>query len=140
MNEKQLQLVTFKQAKRLKALGFRWECETFYCFGSLDNCHNLINYNNNAGLDINEDDYPEDATDDEYCSAPTVALALKWFRGEKEIESGLAPKRIFDFVRYAWWYSIDGNITATSDGKDYEAAESALLNELLTILEKKKEQ
>jgi hypothetical protein len=123
MSKKDLQLVNFTQAKRLKKLGFDWETMELYHEDGTANIWMFDNYNVIGGK----------------FSAPSVPLTLKWFRDEKGIKSGLAPKRIFDFVRYAWWYSIDGNITATSDGKDQEAAESALLDELLSIFEKEKE-
>jgi hypothetical protein len=142
MEEKQLQLVTHEQAQRLKQLGFNWECETFYIDGNIDNSHNMINYNNNEGLFWNKDDYDEEATDDGYCSAPTVALALKWMRDEKGIRCA---------VNHETWYSTrteaeSNNYYPKRQGEKtglgysiYEAAETALLDELLTILEEEKE-
>ncbi|MDR0692561.1 MAG: hypothetical protein LBF69_05945 [Prevotellaceae bacterium] len=39
MNTKQLQLVTFEQAKKLKALGFDWETNKIFPFNSKANAY-----------------------------------------------------------------------------------------------------
>lgn len=130
MKEKQLQLVTFEQAKKLKEFGFNWECEDFYTFGSLDNCRNLINYNNNEALIWNEDEYKEGETDDKYYSAPTIALALKWFRDEKNAHRVIGESSTY--FENEWYYNVSGN-----EYDSYEAAESSLLDELIKFLENK---
>jgi hypothetical protein len=127
MNTKQLQLVTYEQAKRLKGLGFDWELTKAYNFDK-----RLFStakpYNHNSGTDEYRD-----------YSAPTVALALKWTRDEKGITCGIERYASYKHTR-GWW--IDNrNIEHYADVfAVYEAAESALLDKLLDILEKEKEQ
>jgi len=141
--EKELQRVTFEQAKRLKKAGFNWECDYFYLTGKhgekpvqneLCTYGQSWNYNEYAG---------------EYYSAPTVALALQWFRDEKELHGLVANNA----CGYYWDISKAGrngtgipmqldmdDIEGTNDGgcfDAYEAAESALLDNLLTIIEEK---
>jgi hypothetical protein len=120
METKQLQLVTYEQAKKLKELGFDWS----------------VDYHYNASVqrlfrNIQQDNYNDD---DVFHSAPTVALALKWIRGKKALnyriqfnEGGSASYcRNITNLHRQWTYAC------------YEAAESALLDELLTILEREK--
>jgi hypothetical protein len=117
----QLQLVTFEQAKRLKKLGFDWKCGS--CYDTQGKAWDLVG-------NIHSITYPD-------ISAPTVALALKWAEDEKKIKSGLSPAHVSGTIRYIWWYSVNGGIDSASDGKEKEAAESDLLDEVLTILEEK---
>jgi len=127
--EQQLQLVTFEQAKRLRNSGFDWElCEAYNCNGRIFKTTEKINHNWFDG------DYSD-------CSAPTVALALKWCRDEKNI-SGFCQE-----YYHGWCYEIYsiGNDRISICGNDlriffntYELAESVLLDEILTILEKGK--
>ena len=63
----QLQLVTFKQAKQLKELGFDWQCTAYYHKGILKN-YSFEGINNISK---------------ETAAAPTVSLALKWIRDVK---------------------------------------------------------
>ena len=126
--EKQLQLVSFEQAKRLKELGFDWKTYRTYKF------------NGEAAVPISEQNYNKL---DNRISAPTIALALKWFRDEKDLLSDVC---LIITSRYS--YSIiknDGeDFIISIDNNDntnyptYEAAESALLDVLLTLLEKEK--
>jgi len=139
MNTQQLQLVTFEQAKRLKQLGFNWEINGYYS-----------EYYDNSGklIDWNLQNYNRMVRyRDGYFSAPTVALALKWMRDVKGINNAV---NFFDVVtpKYEGCYQVP-RITDVGErrlqprthysvltSKYYEAAESALLDELLTILEK----
>jgi hypothetical protein len=130
MEEKeQLSLVSYGQAKRLNAVGFDWECSGYYWKSeNRGRGHEIINHNK-------YDDY----------SAPTVALALKWFRDERNL-TGLIARNATD-----WYFEICKAGCGTSvyfspdsfcyeDGfETYESAESTLLDELLTILEKEEE-
>ena len=83
---KELQLVNFSQAKRLKAAGFDWEVSEFYDGDKLtdyisakfDSECPLINNYNDSGFDLN------DGVEKEWFSAPTVALALMWLRNVKK--------------------------------------------------------
>jgi len=119
MNDKQLQLVTFEQAKRLKALGFDWETYNFYD-KLQDNllCLNpLICFIDNHNKDKKK------------YSAPTVALALKWFRDVKNIDSGV--ERISHKDKRGWYLISKGFENYTDIFEDYESVESELLNELV---------
>jgi hypothetical protein len=130
MKEKQLQPVTFGQAKRLKAAGFNWETVEFYHSDGTADRYICCGHNTNGGF-----------------SAPTVALALKCFRDEKKIDNAV---NFFDVTlpRYTGVYQVPRIMDAgkrrlsprtvyhTFTQKDYESAGSALLDELLIILEK----
>lgn len=123
----QLQLCSFGQAKRLKKLGFNWPSETFYVDGSLDDCHNLINYNTNEGTD--EDGEPQE--DDGYCSAPTIQHALMWFREVRGVITCFSYSLTYGYVgehngfRGLWNY--------TDSFKTFKEVEYALLDELLKL-------
>jgi len=67
-------------------------------------------------------------------TTPTVALALKWMRDVKGIRMGIKT--------FESWYSgeyLDYFREYTERTDSYELAESALLDKLLTVLEKEKE-
>lgn len=140
---KQLQLVTFEQAKRLKELEFDWEVLDFYYMETDpdDRCGEISTHPVQENLNKWEGQ----------CSAPTVALALKWFRDVKKSIYLIEPYigcGISDDDDLYVDYSSDCRIDI-NDEKDivvkneenpfgffdyYEAAESALLDELLTLL------
>jgi hypothetical protein len=124
MNNKELQLVTFEQAKKLKELGFDWKSTKAYNFNKrLFSTVEPYNHNSES------DEYPD-------YSAPSIALALKWIRDEKALDyriqfnkGGSASYcRNITSLHRQWAYAC------------YEAAESTLLDELLSILEEEKEQ
>ena len=80
MNE---DFVTYKQAVKLKELGFDWECNHYY------NVDHVLCENNNEPFSIfTKDTYYENHNNDNdwstICSAPTLAQAAKWLR-EKDI-------------------------------------------------------
>lgn len=116
---KQLTIVSYEQAKRLKELGFNWGCEYAYRWSpqaliKLGVCAETINAIN------------------DYASAPTVALALKWFRDEKSFDYSIIKGRLPSEYTYTLLNGEIGRLRING----YEATESLLLNELLTILEK----
>jgi len=117
MENNQLQLVTNEQAQRLKKLGFHWKCSTMYSDERLSKSF----YGNHNNWD-----------DDDLASAPTVALALKWFRDVKEKFGVLGIDECIDTVRF---YNMVGS-EESKHFDTYDAAESALLDGLLTIIEK----
>jgi hypothetical protein len=128
MNTKQLQLVNFEQAKRLKALGFDWETQEYYHPNGeiLD----LLFYSKNGGI-----------------KAPTVALVLKWIRDEKGYDC-MVHRSYADNTKYLGEvYKFDANDVERAyiqsvrikQQNTYEAAESALLDELLTIMEEEQQ-
>ena len=114
MNTQRLQLVTFLQAKRLKELGYIWHAFAPSYWYDEDGA---LNAGNQHTLN--------------YYTAPTVALALKWMRDEKNIKNAVY------IGKYGWYMQIK-NKERAQGFMTYEAAESELLDELLTILEKEK--
>jgi hypothetical protein len=135
MNDNQLQIVSFEQAQRLKALGFEWETKWFYRDNIPSPTDTLLYQPNDSIGDHNACIHK--------FSAPTVALALKWFRNTKRL-FGYVEKNIIADVDEFWFctQSDNGsNPTFSEYGESfdtYEAAESAMLNGLLTLLEKEK--
>jgi hypothetical protein len=131
MNTKQLHLVTFEQAKRLKALGFNWEVGYFYNTTSKELKPNFITAQEGEFLTTNyflvDDNYDRKFPK---ISAPTTALALKWMRDVKKIVNTV------EYDGNGLYREYKGDIRATSVFNTYEAAEAALLDELLTVLEK----
>jgi hypothetical protein len=131
MKTKQLQPVTFGQAKRLRKLGFDWETDSLYFSDdkSLSGDYGFLNHN----AIENDDDWTC-----EVYSAPTVALALKWFRDVKGIKNEVRFYYCSDAYTtyyYQGWFDCKNHehLSPTSHFKTYEAAERALLDELLTI-------
>jgi hypothetical protein len=122
MNTKELQLVTYGQAVRLKKLRFKWYTATVYAINPNDNKPELCD----RGIAISH-------RNKIICSAPTVALALKWFRDEKNIV-GYLYKSMYDRFCLSIYSEEQENYTRYKFDT-YEAAESALLDALLTILE-----
>jgi hypothetical protein len=117
--KKELQLVTFEQAKRLKAAGFDWETiHLYFEDGSLNFTINDENHNN----------------DDFAFSAPTVPLALKWFRDVQGFDYSIIKGRL----PFEYSYTLLNGGQGKLHIKGYEAAESSLLYELLTLIEKEK--
>jgi len=126
MQEKQLALVTYEQAKKLKELGFDWECTAFYD----------LNENNELDYFANQVDWNNEV---DTLSAPTVALALKWFRDVKGILCDVGFCGL-TFHTYVYSYiNKNGLIGSTDKGYSYdtyEEAESALLDALIERCEK----
>ena len=122
--EKQLQLVSFEQAKRLKELGFDWgTSELYFKDGALRGNYKLSNHNADSGYM-------------HLCSAPTVALALKWCEQEKGIigySNCIYPK---SWTFYIWVFD-EWRINLRGILGSREKSDSALLDEILTILEKR---
>jgi hypothetical protein len=119
MKTKELRLVSREQAVRLKKLGFDWATGNVYY----------------------------DEIEKEWISAPTVALALKWIRDEKEIRCGIDVRasfeggrmHIFYYGKFAQYGDYGLRWTETDRKDSYPQAESALLDELLTLLEAEEE-
>ena len=130
MKNNKLQIVNYNQAQRLKAAGFDWDTVSHF----YTELHSDI-------VEINPFTIQK-YQHHEIFFAPSVALALKWMRDVK----GLFGYVIFNretFSKGYWWYYFSFSDKTISKGCEisfikstYEAAESALLDELLTILEK----
>ena len=121
MQEKQLALVTYEQAKKLKELGFDWECTAFYD----------LNENNELDYFANQVDWNNEV---DTLSAPTVALALKWSREVMGIQytiefiEGSGQYECYVYKEFTF-IKHNGNLGISKNA--YEAAESALLDTLL---------
>jgi hypothetical protein len=125
METKQLQLVTFEQAKRLKELGFDWETTYYYRKWYGDYQLREDHSSNFNGWEETVD--PKE----KLMSAPTVALALKWFRDEKGFDYSIIKGRLPFEYSYTFLNGARGRLHF----KSYETTERALLDELLNILE-----
>ena len=128
MNNNELQRVTFEQAKLLKEAGFDWETGHHYSndkdyYGIMSGWIELSNHNQFRSR----------------FSAPTVALALKWFRDVKYKNTSCV---IFHrkTCKYKFeLYNGTDQVESIAAFNSYEKAESALLDELLTLIEKDNE-
>jgi hypothetical protein len=139
MNEKQLQLVTYEQAKALKELGFSWNTSFYYLFDHDEDGtdkYDFIDFIDikSAGIygfDLFETNHN---AKDGHFSAPTVALALKWMRDVKGIDSGILPSCD---NKYFTAVPMEGSFTTAKYFKYYEEAESAILDEIIKHLKSK---
>jgi len=124
-----LQIVNFEQAQALKEVGFDWPCNSCYYdserFSEITN--QTINYNTRTN----------------YYSAPTVALALKWFRQIPVKNINTTKKYRFEFALscdltssiYDYDKGVSYGINSYSYyEEDYDQADSNLLDNLLKIL------
>jgi polygalacturonase len=125
MNNNQLQLVTFEQAKRLKEAGFDWENISYY---STKKRNAGLTYYSGLPINHNSSRFDEDAT----VCAPAVALALKWCRDVKWWGYEVRQSTI---GASEWTAHIMGMEFNLGWFDTYEAAESALLDELLKLIE-----
>ncbi|MDR1407828.1 MAG: hypothetical protein LBJ23_07270 [Tannerella sp.] len=129
MNTKQLQLVTREQTRRLQKLGFNWAVIYYYFANEKDVSIGLLqNYN--------ADYY------NYKISAPTVALSLQYFEQEKGIKNSTELVYKFNGIwKYKWKYIIGSDCNISNDTfETLQSAQNALLDELLTLFLKEKEQ
>jgi len=128
MTTKELQITSYEQAVSLNDVGFDWDC--FHAYRIRDNelgkAGELVDYQGNIG-------------NPDYTTAPTVALALKWFREVQNIKNGVQILGNYKGLVYIGNYAKDGEETQfigyTNSGfLTYEEAESALLDELLELI------
>jgi len=123
----QLALCTFEQSERLLKAGFDWETFPYV--------YVVKNYTN-WGKDHYVGDLVTNPLSDtsKYISAPTVELALQWFRNVKGIVNCISREvKDDDTIEYVGKFKdlYLTNFTYI----DYPAAASALLDELLTLIE-----
>jgi hypothetical protein len=122
--EQTLQIVSYEQAKRLAALGFVWETHYAYVDGRLKTDPPIYAWSQFKGYV------------DELIDAPYTALALKWLRNVE----GARYNITFDHIDNSWdcfWIIPKLDLWKTTGFYDsYEEAESALLDAVLTELEK----
>ncbi len=127
VNEKQLPLVTYEQAQRLKKAGFDWTKNP--CYTPYGNEAEHIPIATRQFKKIEDKCYP----------APTVALALKWLRDVKGFlyeQSHAQEIDNYESIGYHFIISLPrGMFRHTGNYDTYEAAESALMDELLKLIE-----
>jgi hypothetical protein len=117
--KEELQVVTLQQAQRLKELGFNWKVYNWYNpDGSLSNSIDA-HERNAGGYSI---------------SAPFTTRALKWMREVKKIRMKISTYGMH-VQAYGEYLGVDG-WNYTSFYGYWDDAESELLDELLTLLEK----
>lgn len=120
--KQELQIVTLEQAIQLKRVDFTWEVDRYYSL--VTDFHNQME---KGGL------YKGSCINNEpdIVSAPLVALALKWFRNEKRIDSWIV--RDGDYYKGYYGANIDGKTFSftISEYKTYEEAEGCLLDKLI---------
>jgi hypothetical protein len=147
--KKELQIVTFEQAKILHKLGFDWlkmddnnyfdfSENKLYAFHVRTNQYravtiDFLNHNQNC----QQYDYVGTPTYD----APTVALALKWLRETKGIYVVTQPLYGHDdkisISKYRWWLMPDLiKVTDADDDLEYNSFEEAELAGLGFVLNK----
>jgi hypothetical protein len=120
MKTEQLQLVTFDQAKKLKSLGFSYVTSEWYdSRGKIHESYFKTNHN------------VDEKSSEKKTGAPTVQLALKWFRDEKNV----IGHAYYDTDDYTYYFYRQGMYCNIYGFDSHESAESALLDELLTISE-----
>ena len=143
MNDKKLQLVSFSQAKRLKAAGFDWEVDNFYngedlvyCWMFFDRTAEDLRSNYNCKFEW------EYGTVQEFISAPTVALALKWMYTVHNIYGCVMKMDWFkEPGQFEYRYILPNSENYSCGSYRFDTPDEAgsyLLDELLTILEKEK--
>lgn len=123
-NKRELTLVTFGQAKKLKELGFDYPCNVVYY------------YNKNAKpFDRGFAYYNE--TENIIYSAPSIPLVFRWLRNEKGIIAMVKYDKDGEYFEYAIYkqeiilYSTFGTCDYY---KEYEQAELEALNKSLELL------
>ena len=133
MQEKALQLVSLAQAKKLKELGFDWEVIFDYSkkFGSDEIILSNVEFSNDYNTNYGEDTY----------SAPSISLALKWFRDVKGVPNSIDSEWYDGSIKIAYiikYFETENETDCESDYEHYstyEEAESALLDALLEYCE-----
>jgi len=121
-NNYQLPLLTFLQAKRLKELGFDWKVDNYF---QLSADETVSRYRCNEATDVNN------RYRDGRISAPTIPLAIKWFRDVKKMytDGGFyVPEK-----KWRFYYGQQSNILQeqrTDEYETYEEAERILLEKL----------
>jgi hypothetical protein len=126
--KKQLPLVTFEQARKLKVLGFYWEVPDFYYLtGTLVRRNEIDNHNHKR-------------FDNECVSAPTVALAFEWIRKNWLLVDWLDfSGEINEYgepLFYSNYFFGKEPRKTSKEAMPRKKIESKLLDELLTLLEK----
>lgn len=128
--------VTYKQAVKLKELGFNWTCNHYYDA-------EIMNVDDYLSPDV-ADYYDNHNAYQSRISAPTLAQAQKWLR-EKEIEVGVFAEFDGELRTGQWvWLMRKFNThlydTVFSEDNNYDTYEQALsagIDEALELLKEK---
>lgn len=135
----ELELVNFEQAKALKELGFNYKCQGYYdLVGTLYPYESAMHWNHNAN------------TEHKSCySAPTLELAAKWFRDERNLiitvfydDESDSANPDDEYESRGWYYLVEEPLYQYSKlayySEDYfdtyEEALSAGINKVIKIL------
>ena len=117
--KEQLQLCSHKQSLRLKELNFDWHTTHYY---------------NPEGAPVDSKFWEREnwnaPKSNKSCSAPNIAHALMWIRSKGFTYS------LVDNIEMEWQFRLYGEVDYSKKYSTYELAESALLDKLLTLLEK----
>ena len=116
-------LVSFDQAKALKALGFNWPVN--HLFSKKGNISGTVTDAVHNFNDRNEG-----------YSRPTISQAIRWFRIEKGILSWVQPSNE-NPLQYQWWH-IEPQYQNSWCGSgerfaDHDKASSSLLTKLIEL-------
>ena len=143
--EKALQLVSLAQAQKLKELGFDWEVTNCYLYKNhsdyISNIHTLSNNQYKIKIDWNNDCYKDEYVEGIIFSAPSVSLALKWFRDVKGVPNSIDSEWYDGSIKIAYiikYFETENETDCESDYEHYstyEEAESALLDALIEYCE-----
>lgn len=120
MKKEQLQLVTCKQAKKLKEAGFNWPVYHFYNSDDTLSCSVDAHERNAGGYSI---------------AAPFLALALEWIR-MRGIHCGIT---VGTGAKYFASYYYCGVLVKIINKGSVRELESALLDTVLEIILNKKD-
>lgn len=124
MQSNQKPLVSFEQAKGLKALGFDWECEFYF----MEFSGNVYEFSSRILLDRN--------ASDETFSGPTISQAIRFFRIEKGVPCGVTIN--VNELKFTGDYMYDvvkpnGKVYSVGGFDTYDLAASALLDKLIEL-------
>lgn len=131
--------VTFEQAKKLKELGFHWECNHFYCQPKGKELKRIC-YIPNDFLDSLYHDFNNPTTwsdnSAETFSAPTLTQVQKWLREVKGVTVYIIPYFLSEECAYYLSFMFRGYGEDKKYGtKDtWEKALSAGINEAIKVL------
>ena len=136
---KELQIVSFEQAERLKKLGFNWDVNTGWRILPEERPETYPRFRRGFIRDTIMFNMNED---EDTVSAPTTALALKWMRYVKNVQNGITYFETIDGKKlhyYGRYQTADFLHRDTKVLDTHEEAESALLDAILNDLDKLKQ-
>lgn len=136
-NKKELQLVNFEQAKKLKEMGFDYPCRAEYILRT--NWKTLKEYSEIHDQRTNSKNHN---AGERGISAPEIALVFQWLRNEKGVEIEIRPD--FDmnedktfymsYTAYYWQNCTEKRLDIGGIHCNKELAEQLALNKALDFL------